>query len=274
MINFTIKANPISTISNAIAAEISINNYHLKNHKSKFSLIFIIFCIALFLLPSSSKAKNSTDHTTNSAPALNLQFDKFKETVDSNTTNDGGTSSNQKNISVQDSNDKLSVDINSYNSWTFMDTEKTLEWQHIETKVIFCLVVLIVTLGLLLCILQFYMDYLSKYGLTAAKAQPHDKTHAIDSKAEPAPTTSDPHPEVEKHIEQKQSTTINASKDGIQISSPVLGVVMLALSLAFFYLYLRNVYPVNEVPGTSGNQEHRDSKSSKNFYYENQSTNQ
>jgi len=34
------------------------------------------------------------------------------------------------------------------------------------------------------------------------------------------------------------------SKEGIKVSSSVLGVIILVISLAFFYLYLRYVYPI------------------------------
>jgi hypothetical protein len=42
-------------------------------------------------------------------------------------------------------------------------------------------------------------------------------------------------------------TELEASLKGIRVSSPVLGVVILTLSLAFFYLYLAYVYPISEI---------------------------
>lgn len=42
-------------------------------------------------------------------------------------------------------------------------------------------------------------------------------------------------------------TNVDVSKDGIKVSSPVLGVIILLLSLAFFYLYLVHVYPISEL---------------------------
>ncbi len=42
-------------------------------------------------------------------------------------------------------------------------------------------------------------------------------------------------------------TTMEASKEGFKVSSPVLGVIILVLSLAFFYLYLVHVYPISEL---------------------------
>lgn len=46
------------------------------------------------------------------------------------------------------------------------------------------------------------------------------------------------------------SQTINeieVSLTGVEVSSPILGVIILVLSLAFFYLYLRYVYPITEI---------------------------
>jgi len=40
---------------------------------------------------------------------------------------------------------------------------------------------------------------------------------------------------------------IEMKADGLKVSSPVLGVVILALSLAFFYLYLVFIYPIENV---------------------------
>ena len=46
---------------------------------------------------------------------------------------------------------------------------------------------------------------------------------------------------------EQTSTEIEISSASIKISSPVLGVIILVVSLAFFYLYLIYVYPIEEV---------------------------
>ena len=43
------------------------------------------------------------------------------------------------------------------------------------------------------------------------------------------------------------STEVELSAKGLKVSSPVLGVIILTISLAFFYLYLLHVYPVENV---------------------------
>jgi hypothetical protein len=41
--------------------------------------------------------------------------------------------------------------------------------------------------------------------------------------------------------------TMKVSRDGVEVSSPVIGLLILVVSLAFFYLYLTQVYPIVEV---------------------------
>jgi hypothetical protein len=43
-----------------------------------------------------------------------------------------------------------------------------------------------------------------------------------------------------------ESTEVELAIQGLKVKSPVLGVVILTVSLAFFYLYLIYVYPVRE----------------------------
>ena len=47
--------------------------------------------------------------------------------------------------------------------------------------------------------------------------------------------------------EGEDRTEFSASLKGIKVSSPILGVVILIISLAFFYLYLVYVYPIEDI---------------------------
>ncbi len=89
---------------------------------------------------------------------------------------------------------------------------RVFEWQLLSSRMIFVLVVLIVVVGLYFSWLQFIAG--------------------LRENANP----------------EKMSTTVEASPTGgIKVSSPVLGVIILTLSLVFFYLYLVHVYPITEV---------------------------
>ncbi len=89
---------------------------------------------------------------------------------------------------------------------------RVFEWQLLSSRIIFVLVILIVVVGLYFSWLQFIAG--------------------LRENANP----------------EKMSTTVEASPTGgIKVSSPVLGVIILTLSLVFFYLYLVHVYPITEV---------------------------
>ena len=94
----------------------------------------------------------------------------------------------------------------------FYHRARVFEWQLLSSRLIFALVILIVAIGLYFSWLQFMVG-LKEDGRSA-----------------------------------ETSTTLEASPTGgIKVSSPVLGVIILTLSLAFFYLYLVYVYPIEEI---------------------------
>jgi hypothetical protein len=88
------------------------------------------------------------------------------------------------------------------------------DWQAWSSKAIFFIVVLLVLAGIVFAALQF-----------GAGLRRRGKA------GDPPPAT----------------TEIVIDMKGIQVRSPVLGVVVLAISLAFFYLYLVYVYPIVSV---------------------------
>jgi len=83
-----------------------------------------------------------------------------------------------------------------------------LWWQHTSSQMIFFVVIIVVFVGLYFSWIQFYES---------------------------------------KENKIKVTTTIEATKSGMKISSPVLGVIILSLSLIFFYLYLVHVYPIRNI---------------------------
>lgn len=85
-------------------------------------------------------------------------------------------------------------------------------WQLLSSRIIFVMVILLVVAGVYFSWLQFRAALKSGAGSGEA-----------------------------------QETTFEASASGFKISSPVLGVIILAISLAFFYLYLVHVYPITEI---------------------------
>lgn len=111
----------------------------------------------------------------------------------------------RKNIADANAFDSLA----SYNNWALKNRIKVIEKQQVFAKFIFVLVIIVVLSGLVFSALQF--------------------RNAL------------------KHSNKKNTvsdTTVKASLAGIEVSSSILGVIILTLSIVFFYLYLTRVYPV------------------------------
>jgi len=87
---------------------------------------------------------------------------------------------------------------------------RVFEWQLFSSRIIFATVILLVASGIMFAAIQF----------RAGLKRPYVSTDA---------------------------TQIDLSAGSIKVSSPVLGVIILVISLAFFYLYLVYVYPISEV---------------------------
>jgi hypothetical protein len=93
--------------------------------------------------------------------------------------------------------------------------QRVFEWQHRSSIVIFVVVVLLVAAGIYFAAIQFHRDF---------------RRTTLEGRSEGATPTE-----------------FEASLQGVKVSSSVLGVIILVISLAFFYLYLAFVYPVHEV---------------------------
>lgn len=97
-----------------------------------------------------------------------------------------------------------------YRSEGFDHRRRVFAWQLLSSKAIFLLVIFLVMAGVYFSWLQF------RQGLKGGEG---GASH----------------------------TTLEATPGGIKLSSPVLGVIILTLSLLFFYLYLVHVYPIEEI---------------------------
>ena len=98
----------------------------------------------------------------------------------------------------------------------FEHRKKVFAWHHLSTRIIFIVVNLLVAVGIYFAWIQFRHDLVASGRRDATESEP--RGHEI---------------EVGTH--------------GVKVSSPILGVIILAISLAFFYLYLVHVYPIREI---------------------------
>jgi hypothetical protein len=99
-----------------------------------------------------------------------------------------------------------------YRASGLLHRRRIFEWQLVSSKIIFMTVLLLVASGILFAALQF------RAGLKRTTADARD-----------------------------EATSLDISTTNVKVSSPVLGVIILTISLAFFYLYLVYVYPITEL---------------------------
>jgi len=111
----------------------------------------------------------------------------------------------------EDSKEKLGKAIIENYLWTMDRNADIFAWQDYSTKIIFFVVLFLVSVGVVFSGIQFYKGYRTK-------------------------RTND---------EVEQLSQVEFSAKGIKVSSPFLGVIILVISLAFFYLYLVYVYPIS-----------------------------
>jgi hypothetical protein len=107
---------------------------------------------------------------------------------------------------------------------------QAFEWQALSSKIIFVFVLMLVFIGIGFAAVQFYI------GLPKINPNSLIANEAVTSKAGDEP---------EKR-QDKEVSQIEISLQGVKLSSPILGVIILIISLAFFYLYLVYVYPLND----------------------------
>ena len=106
--------------------------------------------------------------------------------------------------------------------------KQTFDWQLSSTKLIFFTVIIIVISGLVFSGIQFYQSL----------NQVNSFNKLINSE----------NLEKAEHLKGFDKTEIELSvSNGIKINSSIIGLIILSISIAFFYLYILYVYPINQI---------------------------
>jgi len=130
----------------------------------------------------------------------------------------------KKRLILQEKYDKAA---NDYYVWTNTYKRNIFQFQYVSGIIIFIVVLFIVFTGLAFSAWQFYITMHHVRIKQALILQNKDAG------------TDNPVDGLKSDIE--------ISTSGVKVNSSVLGVIIIALSLAFFYLYLAYVYPINPV---------------------------
>jgi len=131
---------------------------------------------------------------------------------------------NRKNNSIKPKKPPLNANRDSYITYQkalqayygyliqgYKHRSEVFKWQLFSSRLLFIIVILLVFSGIYFAAVQFYAGLKNK------------------------------------NLDPEQLTTISISSKNIEISSPVIGIIILVLSLGFFYLYLVYVYPIKEI---------------------------
>ena len=115
--------------------------------------------------------------------------------------------------------------------WQRKFSRESWDWHLFSTKLLLYVVMSIVAFGLLITYLQFTRD-----GAKALRSRSKAIAQASDGQVAKDTAGAGETP-----------STVKLSAAGIEITSQVIGLLVLAFSLGFFYLYVKVVYPMQEV---------------------------
>lgn len=126
-------------------------------------------------------------------------------------------------------------DLAEYIKWQRQFARESWNWHLSSTKLLMYVVLAIVFFGLFITYLQFTRD--DPRGRKRRRVRRVSQAEGVAS---------------EQAEEAEEAVDVSASKlkvglDGFEMSSQIIGLLVLGFSLAFFYLYVKVVYPMQEV---------------------------
>jgi len=127
--------------------------------------------------------------------------------------------------------------------WGLQYRQRAYEAHHQYTMWVFILVCALVVLGMYLSLREFNLD--ERRRLVLIDRLRGKIKHMIDQGAGGGQP-----PGEGGGGGGAPSSTVDLTPTGLKVSSPVLGVIILVVSMGFFYLYLKTVYPIQESAAT------------------------
>jgi hypothetical protein len=190
--------------------------------KRTYLLIHLALLLSLFSSPAFAQADLETDTVAKQEKTVDHLLNEMKQEIHQGTTFPDSILSPPTSAQQQLFDDSTMAMYQNalyayyeYRVSGFKHRKEVFAWQLYSSKLIFWSVLLLVISGISFSGVQFYKS-MRKTG-SAGPTEP------------------------------ESITEFEASAKGIKVSSPVLGVIILVISLAFFYLYLVYVYPISEI---------------------------
>jgi len=188
-------------------------------------LFFLMPCINLFATKDSTK--RASFQTTSKQYDPNAPDDPTDTDLDPIEAKIIAEGNSSDNLAIKE---KIANAKAEYELWNFHYKQRIFEFQYHSSIFIFIIVVFIVFIGLGFSAWQFYI---TMHQVKMKK----ELLIQNSSVAQEDPTAS-------------LKSDIEISTSGVKVNSSVLGVIIIALSIAFFYLYLIYVYPIHPVEMT------------------------
>jgi hypothetical protein len=177
----------------------------------KTSLYILLACLFL-LLTRAGDAQVKKDSSAH-AP---VNIDNILNTVNQRMDHFNNDSVMKSLATLSKEDSSLKKALSDYNLFGLSHRKKTLQWNLTSSIIIFWSVIFLVFSGIFFAGIQFYVSM--QLAKKAGTGKPADL-----------------------------ATELEASAQGIKVSSPVLGVIILVISILFFFLYLKYVYPIMEI---------------------------
>ncbi|NER80453.1 MAG: hypothetical protein F6K42_12925 [Leptolyngbya sp. SIO1D8] len=183
------------------------------------ALIILLMVVVFWEIPASAQG--------------DIPVDVIIESIEADGVNRSASESSGESLPVQDGNNsevsiiqkeyeietiRAEIEAMKFQRMSFVNAERVMAWHFMSSIIIFFVVLTIIGIGLYFSYLQF-------------------KLSVIQRKDKISPST------------------LKIGRDGFEISSSIIGLLILIISLAFFYLYLENVYPIRVISPANQRQE-------------------
>lgn len=125
-----------------------------------------------------------------------------------------------------------------YVQWQRDYARRGWEWHLRSTQFLFVMVMAIVAFGLWLTYKQFTREYVKRKPVPKPALAPDGASNATAAADEPTTIAAAP---------AVAPSTLKLGPAGLELTSQVVGLLVLGISVAFFYFYVKEVYPMREV---------------------------
>lgn len=129
-----------------------------------------------------------------------------------------------------------------HQAWLLKYRQEAFEAHHVYTMIVFAIVCAMVLLGMYLSYKEFAIGAARRQRLIGRLIQ--RVRRKAGGKLDEAKAAGAQELSAEEKAEAATALEIGAS--GVKVTSQVLGVIVLVVSMGFFYLYLKTVYPIQE----------------------------